>query len=111
MDRLKHLRVVGLRCLTRKASPLDSGLSCSEIIAIITFLAKSIEHLGGRQSLKAGISDMCLSSFTNGVRGCQFRLKIPRCTGRKFPTPEPHEWTSLAPDGVEPSAAKMPNFC
>jgi hypothetical protein len=22
---------------------------------------------------------------------CQFRLKIPRCTGRKFPTPELHE--------------------
>src|SRR3989441_11693765 len=35
---------------------------------------------------------------------CQFRLKIPRCTGRKFPTPEPHEWASLASDGVEPSA-------
>src|SRR2546425_6797046 len=35
---------------------------------------------------------------------CQFRLKIPRCAGRKFPTPEPHEWASLASDGVEPSA-------
>src|SRR5205814_2768217 len=35
---------------------------------------------------------------------CQFRLKIPHCTGRKFPTPEPHEWASLASDGVEPSA-------
>src|SRR5580704_14354576 len=36
---------------------------------------------------------------------CQFRLKIPHCTGRKFPTPELHEWASLASDGVEPSAA------
>src|SRR5260370_26974930 len=35
---------------------------------------------------------------------CQLRLKIPHCTGRKFPTPEPHEWASLASDGVEPSA-------
>ena len=35
---------------------------------------------------------------------CQFRLKIPRCTGRKFPTLEAHEWASLASDGVEPSA-------
>src|SRR5258708_4838345 len=35
---------------------------------------------------------------------CQFRLKIPHCTGRKFPTPEPHEWASFASDGVEPSA-------
>src|SRR5882724_8523282 len=32
------------------------------------------------------------------------RLKIPRCAGRKFPTPEPHEWASLASDRVEPSA-------
>ena len=37
-------------------------------------------------------------------RACQFRLKIPHCTGRKFPTPELHEWASLASDGVEPSA-------
>ncbi len=35
---------------------------------------------------------------------CQFRLKIPHCTGRKFPTPKLHEWASLASDGVEPSA-------
>ena len=35
---------------------------------------------------------------------CQFRLKIPHCTGRKFPTPNLHRWTSLASDGVEPSA-------
>src|ERR1700680_1354279 len=35
---------------------------------------------------------------------CQFRLKISLCTGRKFPTPELHEWASLASDGVEPSA-------
>jgi hypothetical protein len=31
-------------------------------------------------------------------------LKIPRCTDRKFPTPDLHEWASLASDGVEPSA-------
>jgi hypothetical protein len=35
----------------QKASPLDSGLSSSEIIAIIIFLAKAIEHLGRRQSV------------------------------------------------------------
>src|SRR6266513_1083329 len=39
-----------------------------------------------------------------GPQSCQFRLKIPHCTGRKFPTPELHEWASLASDGVEPSA-------
>src|SRR5438876_12448815 len=35
---------------------------------------------------------------------CQFRLKIPHCTGRKFPTPNLHRRASLASDGVEPSA-------
>src|SRR6266478_5059774 len=35
---------------------------------------------------------------------CQFRLKIPRCTGQKFPTRKLHEWASLGSDGVEPSA-------
>src|SRR5216683_197343 len=40
-----------------------------------------------------------------GIVLCQFQLKIPRCTGRKFPTPALHEWASLAADGVEPSAA------
>src|SRR5690242_13629587 len=39
------------------------------------------------------------------VQVCQFRLKIPHCAGRKFPTPELHEWASLGSDGVEPSAA------
>jgi hypothetical protein len=28
---------------------------------------------------------------------CQFRLEIPHCTGRKFPTPEPHEWNEPRP--------------
>ena len=41
-------------------------------------------------------------SFT--IRSCQFRLKIPHCTGRKFPTPNLHRRASLASDGVEPSA-------
>ena len=35
---------------------------------------------------------------------CQRGLKIPHFSGRKFPTPEPHEWASLASDAVEPSA-------
>ncbi|MGB2632298.1 MAG: transposase, partial [Candidatus Acidiferrum sp.] len=49
-----------------------------------------------------------LGSFSNfasrldspSVSTCQFRLKIPLCTGWKFPTPELHEWASLASDGV-----------
>jgi hypothetical protein len=36
---------------------------------------------------------------------CQRRLKIPHFAGRKFLTPEVHEWASLASDAVEPSAA------
>ena len=32
-------------------------------------------------------------------------MKIPHFAGRKFPTPEDHEWASLASDAVEPSAA------
>jgi len=28
---------------------------------------------------------------SRSTAACQFRLKIPHCTGRKFPTPEPHE--------------------
>ena len=35
---------------------------------------------------------------------CQRRMKIPHFAGRKFLTPEVHERTSLASDGVEPSA-------
>jgi hypothetical protein len=35
---------------------------------------------------------------------CQRRLKIPNFAGRKFSTPEVHEWASLASDAVEPSA-------
>ncbi|MGB2634687.1 MAG: hypothetical protein WAM58_12200, partial [Candidatus Acidiferrum sp.] len=32
------------------------------------------------------------SLFLPLKRTCQFRLKIPLCTGWKFPTPELHEW-------------------
>src|SRR2546426_10948843 len=35
---------------------------------------------------------------------CQYRLKIPHSSGRKFPTPEPQKGASLASDGAEPSA-------
>jgi hypothetical protein len=31
-------------------------------------------------------------------------MKIPHFAGRKFPTPEDHNWASLASDAVEPRA-------
>src|SRR5205807_9036579 len=48
----------------------------------------------------------CLSrSCRSGKESeCQYRLKIPHSSGRKFPTPEPQKGASLASDGAEPSA-------
>src|ERR1700731_694329 len=60
----------------------------------------------GRASAKCKPRREVPANVSGGIArlDCQFRLKIPHCTGRKFPTTEPHEWASLASDGVEPSA-------
>src|SRR5437660_12516704 len=45
----------------------------------------------------------CLSrSCRSGKESeCQYRLKIPHSSGRKFPTPEPQKGASLASDGTQ----------
>src|SRR5882762_10290582 len=57
-----------------------------------------------REKDREAVFPVCSPSRNHWSAKCQFRLKIPHCTGRKFPTPNLHRRASWASDGVEPSA-------
>src|SRR5260370_35388655 len=70
----------------------DAGVAAAFLLTV---------HAGCLHAGNLASKTRCASG---GPCACQLRLKIPHCTGGKFPPPEPHEWASLASDGVEPSA-------
>src|SRR5260370_30458099 len=71
----------------------DAGVAAAFLLTV---------HAGCLHAGNLASKTRCASG---GPCACQLRLKIPHCTRRKFPTPEPPEWASFASDRVSPSAA------
>src|SRR5437016_12068227 len=69
-----------------------------------TTYSPKLKYTAGTRAFREGSGHLDICEARIGSITCQFRLKIPHCTGRKFPTPNLHRRASLASDGVEPSA-------